>query len=142
MLQPNLSPELVLDVQRNRLLKRMVPPHMSNGDIELKKRHQGRADADPSEVEVLLTPSQDPDPLASAIMEAEKKEADAMQDGQDKKVVTTYGDIIRFGMLSKDEKGKKWLKIVALFAFLVDVIDVTLIFFLPCLYDFTPQVCA
>jgi len=134
---------LVLDAQRNRLLERMISPVVSNGDSELKQRHQGRADADEIELEepLLRLSENHPDPLADAIMESvEKMEAEAAQDEEDKKV-TTYRDIIRIGLLSKDVNGKKWAIIIALSAFLVDAINVTLVFFLPCLYDFCPQVC-
>ena len=77
-------------------------------------------------------------------LDADKKADEKQEDEKEKR--TTYGDVIRIGLIAIGGKGKEkamWRKMgcIAMTAFLIDVVDVTLIFFIPCLIDFQPVVC-
>ena len=133
LLGPNPSSVVVLDVHRNKLLKKMVPGASPN---EVKHRNQSQGN-----VGTPLVPSSRQSQAERLMDDVDpEKDADSIPDEDEK--ATTYGDVIRIGLLTMDrDNGWKWFKIVALIAFVVDLIDVTWIFFLPCLHDFYPQVC-
>jgi len=149
VMQPHVSDEMLLDAQRNRLLKKVAkelrPP--PNSENELKQRHQGDV-VSGADCTVDVSSSNEPMyPLVSRVMAAvDDRENAAREAAANDKSQRTYGDIIRIGLLnigSDDDRksNSKWMKIIAFAAFLVDAIDVTLIFFLPCMVDFSDQVC-
>jgi len=153
VIQPNTSSEDVLDAERNRLMLKILK---REGDADLKHRRQGSGGhhvvssasgtvaGDGGKAEVVMARILDSAEKKEEELDADKKANEKQEDEKEKR--TTYGDVIRIGLIAIGGKGKekamkKTMGRIAMIAFLIDVVDVTLIFFLPCLIDFQPIVC-
>jgi len=156
VIQPKVSETLLLNVQRNRLLSKMegeLKHRPQSGDGGSKDKHQADSTEYPLVGAVVASVDEieknAADMLRADRNKMDKNETEMKGDDEDQEEVSklrTYGDIIRIGLLNIGDhqdrlKNSKWMKILAVAAFLVDVADVTIIFFLPCMINFVPTVC-
>jgi hypothetical protein len=130
--QPAPSSNSSLNMKRNEYLSEMtkllrIAP--TTQDVELKQRRSGGTEE-----------QQDDSKDAEVEME------DSVSKKDDEAVVFTiktmdYVDIIREGLTYIEPANVKWMKVVALFGALMSVMDATLVFFMPCMVDFSDVVC-